>query len=617
MHIVTFYSFKGGVGRSMALVNVAVELAKSGQRVLIVDFDLEAPGIDTFNLPRPMTTTKGVVEFVLQYLERGESPDVSEFMYRATIPVEKGELWIMPSGSSDGDYDRQFKSINWQDLYENRDGYLLFEDLKAQWNQVLQPDYVLIDSRTGHSDTSGICTRQLPDSVAIFFFPNEQNRRGLECVARQIREEEQTDRKKVIKLHFVLSNVPEVDDEEGFLAKNLAHIRETLGFDSLSATIHHYQSLALVSQSVFTLERPRTRLAQEYVQLSKVIRRDNIEDREVVLEFLEDLARNPQRRRIHADQLEERILAIKTTHVGDQEVLFNLALLLRKMRRFEEAMVLLQQAGELGASSADFYLARSELCMVLQDSDSAVKDIQSLLFSTDASYLEISAAGRLLSQRDPHAALKILRSPKFSSIETERRANFLEPLVYSTDDELVQLSSEILYEIVASSEGREGSQVHSDAISLALIREGRYQDAIDLITGKGKRTIESLGIADCFNFAMAKWGLDSVPSVPLFNRIIELDKDDPTRQTANRNQCRALALWVVNQPEGALTRLGQAWQHIAMQGISEFSCWSYRQLRTEAFLEDLKEMRQLFEGKSIEPRFIKENKTKTMATKHD
>ena len=48
MHIVTFYSFKGGVGRTLALVNIGIELAQTGKRVLLVDFDLEAPGLDTY-----------------------------------------------------------------------------------------------------------------------------------------------------------------------------------------------------------------------------------------------------------------------------------------------------------------------------------------------------------------------------------------------------------------------------------------------------------------------------------------------------------------------------------------------------------------------------------------
>ena len=42
--IVTFYSWKGGVGRTMALANTAVQLARKGNRVLVVDWDLEAPG---------------------------------------------------------------------------------------------------------------------------------------------------------------------------------------------------------------------------------------------------------------------------------------------------------------------------------------------------------------------------------------------------------------------------------------------------------------------------------------------------------------------------------------------------------------------------------------------
>ena len=53
MCITTFYSFKGGVGRTMALVNIAVALALHGRRVLVVDFDIEAPELDTFDALHP------------------------------------------------------------------------------------------------------------------------------------------------------------------------------------------------------------------------------------------------------------------------------------------------------------------------------------------------------------------------------------------------------------------------------------------------------------------------------------------------------------------------------------------------------------------------------------
>ena len=46
--ITTFYSFKGGVGRTMALANVAFLAAMNGKRVLAMDWDLEAPGLSYY-----------------------------------------------------------------------------------------------------------------------------------------------------------------------------------------------------------------------------------------------------------------------------------------------------------------------------------------------------------------------------------------------------------------------------------------------------------------------------------------------------------------------------------------------------------------------------------------
>ncbi|MXW35498.1 MAG: ParA family protein, partial [Chloroflexi bacterium] len=62
VYVTTFYSLKGGVGRTMALVNTAVELVRRGRRVLAVDFDLEAPGLDTFGVLRPADDVPGVID---------------------------------------------------------------------------------------------------------------------------------------------------------------------------------------------------------------------------------------------------------------------------------------------------------------------------------------------------------------------------------------------------------------------------------------------------------------------------------------------------------------------------------------------------------------------------
>ena len=159
--------------------------------MLAVDFDIEAPGLDTFGVLRTREEVPGVVDFVRHYLESGEAPDAAEYIGECPdIGDEGGSLWIMPSGKSDS-YAANFNQVDWADLYDRHDGYLLFEDLKKQWNRAVRPDYVLIDSRTGHTDTCGICTRQLPDSVVVLFFPNEQNLRGLTEVVADVRSRSQ------------------------------------------------------------------------------------------------------------------------------------------------------------------------------------------------------------------------------------------------------------------------------------------------------------------------------------------------------------------------------------------------------------------------------------------
>jgi MinD-like ATPase involved in chromosome partitioning or flagellar assembly len=275
VYVITFYSFKGGVGRTMALVNIAAEMVRCGRKVLVVDFDLEAPGLETYKQLRPPKPHPGIVEYVTAFRQTGVAPDPLDYIYE-TKPIGKkgGRLWVMPAGRRDDAYRSALASLDWQRLYEHEDGFLLFEDLKKGWEEELQPECVLIDSRTGDTDVLGICTRQLPDAVVLMFTPNEQNLAGLENVCRDIRREEAQGLKKKIRLDFVAANVPDLDDEKGILRRQLQAFRERLNFRWLSGIIHRYENLNLLDQSIFTLERPRSKLAQSYQRLLKVLRNE-------------------------------------------------------------------------------------------------------------------------------------------------------------------------------------------------------------------------------------------------------------------------------------------------------------------------------------------------------
>ena len=69
--IYTFYSFKGGVGRSMAMAGVAYLLAERGLRVLVIDFDLEAPGLERYysehGEAQRVRECPGLIDLILQY----------------------------------------------------------------------------------------------------------------------------------------------------------------------------------------------------------------------------------------------------------------------------------------------------------------------------------------------------------------------------------------------------------------------------------------------------------------------------------------------------------------------------------------------------------------------
>src|SRR5215475_6510469 len=79
--IITFYSYKGGTGRSMLLANVAWLLACAGKEVLVIDWDLEAPGLHRYFYPflrdKELAWSDGLINFVDDYKTQAMTPPES------------------------------------------------------------------------------------------------------------------------------------------------------------------------------------------------------------------------------------------------------------------------------------------------------------------------------------------------------------------------------------------------------------------------------------------------------------------------------------------------------------------------------------------------------------
>ena len=604
MYITTFYSFKGGVGRSMALANAAVELASRGRRVLAVDFDLEAPGLDTFDALRPRDLVPGIIDFVHDYLDSDRAPDVREFMSKLpSVGDGQGELWIMPSGAQRPTYAAHFNDIDWVELYEKRDGYLLFEDLKAQWEQAVNPDYVLIDSRTGHTDIGGICTRQLPDAVAILFFPNEQNLRGLTKVVRDIRAEGEEPRKKEIDLHFVMSNVPDLDDEDRILAGRIDAFRQQLEFRDELTIVHRYDSLSLLNQAVFAKDRPRSRLAEEYRHLVRKIVRGNLADRDGALDYIKRTGARWRRRGVAHESPESiglKLHEIEDLHSNDGDVLFALGTFFEHDRQLERAALLINRAIIAGCDEPEAYLKRGRVRKDNGGLAGATEDALHVLQAEGLPPPLVREAIRLVRDESAEAAA---HSVAVTSLDVDGRVWLANVLAGSLKEVGVGIS--ILETVLENEEvASEKQGTAKDALALRCLAFRDCGRARRLMSREG-RDVGSMDIQDCFNFGMAAWGETGELDTRPFARVVELHGLNEGYDNANYHQCLAVANWAVGDNAAALDCVERARTGVEAEGGREFSCWRYYRVPATKFLEDLDEIEALIGGDtSRKPRFM-------------
>jgi cellulose biosynthesis protein BcsQ len=179
--IVSFYSFKGGVGRTMALVNIGVELSRIGKSVLLVDFDLEAPGLTTYMRdlsPDPLTDRRGMIDWLTAVTRPANEVNWHDFV--STVSIASGtQLDVFTSGQWDSDYNSRVLDFDWVKFFESGGGDIL-ETLRSQWLD--EYDFVLIDSRTGITETAGVCTVHLPDVIVPVFTANQQSVDGVQDI---------------------------------------------------------------------------------------------------------------------------------------------------------------------------------------------------------------------------------------------------------------------------------------------------------------------------------------------------------------------------------------------------------------------------------------------------
>ncbi len=169
---IAFYSIKGGVGRSTALAVSAWSLAQSGRRVLVLDLDLESPGLSSALLPGERRPAYGITDWLIEDLIDNGDAVIDDLVATSALSHD-GEIYVVPAhGGNPGEYISKLGRVwmpkilsngaheNWSERL-----YRLIDALEKQW----QPDVILLDSRAGIDEVASSCVTDLGAKLVLLF----------------------------------------------------------------------------------------------------------------------------------------------------------------------------------------------------------------------------------------------------------------------------------------------------------------------------------------------------------------------------------------------------------------------------------------------------------------
>lgn len=309
--IVTFYSYKGGVGRTMALVNTAHVLARKGYRVLAIDFDLEAPGMTHFfrdavaksnvdrdaidlllhakaSLGQPARTN--IREIVSSFAVSVSLPTGSREFARERVPYRLGRLDFIPARVDDvtrpnpktRDYLARMNELAISEVFgPTGPGHRFGVHLREYFVQARFPalgdalftlsgivqasyDYVLIDSRTGLNEIAGLCVGPVSDALVVCSGLNEQNIDGTHYFMSKAGL---LDAEKAKPFVVTVGPVPVWHTKES--EKQINTIRRRLGIDSVVEIPYHPS--AAIAETLFVIDEPKDPIAKGYETLAPAL----------------------------------------------------------------------------------------------------------------------------------------------------------------------------------------------------------------------------------------------------------------------------------------------------------------------------------------------------------
>ena len=365
----------------------------------------------------------------------------------------------------------------------------------------------------------------------------------------------------------------------------------------MSTMIRHYDDMAMLEHTVFTIKRENSRLAKEYRDIVKEIVRQNPEDLDGAKDFLVSQLRSQRQGWNVRSSKESRIEAIAVKHRHDPEILNLLARIREREGRHREAIDYLSDAIAGGPSDVDSYCRRAELYAVVGEDERFEKDLKAALGSTAENFYEVSRLVSLIQELAPDLIGELPGATVLDSLAKEWQVRVASLIASEGGPNVVV--TDVLRGVIDSKDTNERTLIRArNGLTLSLIGEGAFRDAMEFLS-------ESDGIDAVFNYGIAFWGATGEIPKEHFRQVKEMNEGKRVGdRDSNFYFCLAIAEWVLGDEESAKDHLNASREHLPRRP-RKFSPWRYEFVDSEDFHKDLDEAEKMVAGERLLPSVLR------------
>ena len=219
--IVVFYSFKGGLGRSTILASFAIQRARAGERVCVLDLDMDSPGVGRLLAADAdgLTAQWGVVDFLVE--QSAGKPPLSDYYHRCDRVAGAGEIVVFPAGRMNEAYPDKLARVDMEEAPPAGESGLA--RLLQRVRDELKPQWILLDARTGISESAGRLLSGIAHLHVLLGTTQDQSWQGLNIVLDRLGKERVLAGRSQAEAILVQAMVPPGEAgkvaREGFLAR--------------------------------------------------------------------------------------------------------------------------------------------------------------------------------------------------------------------------------------------------------------------------------------------------------------------------------------------------------------------------------------------------------------